>query len=93
MANDKHIVAGSRSEFLGISAAKTANGPAGVLTFRTEQTKLAPITLMVDRATLERLHEDIGFLLQSSKVLAEAEPLDPALTLHAMEFTIHPRLL
>jgi hypothetical protein len=69
------FVAGSLAEFLGISAGKVNGSPVGILTFRPRSTSPTPLNLMVSKAHLERLREDIDFLLQNSPALKSGDSL------------------
>lgn len=72
--NPRHdLMIGSLAEYLAIAAGKTNGTPVGILTFRPRSTAPAPLNLMVSRAALERLREDIDFLLQHSAVLKDGD--------------------
>lgn len=83
------FVAGFRSDYLGISAGKTNGIPVGILTFRPHVTSPQPQNLMISRAALERLREDIDFLLTHSAFLKDGE--SPEVSLAEIE-AIHSRL-
>ena len=67
-------VVGYLSEYLGITAGKTNGLPVGILTFRSRSELSQSLNVMVSKAHLERLREDIGFLLANSEVLKTGEP-------------------
>jgi len=77
------------ADYLGISAGKANGIPVGVLTFRPHVTSPQSQNLMISRAALERLREDIDFLLTHSAFLKEGEPSE--ITLAEIE-AIHERL-
>lgn len=66
-------VAGCLCEYLGITAGKTNCLPVGILTFRSRTELSLSHNIMVSKAHLERLREDIGFLLANSEVLKTGE--------------------
>jgi len=82
-------VIGHIADYLGISAGKANGMPVGVLTFRPHVTSHQSQNLIISRAHLERLREDIDFLLTHSAFLREGEPSE--ITLAEME-AIHERL-
>ena len=63
------FIVGNLSEYLAIAAGKTNGIPVGILTFRPRSTAPQPLNLMISRAALERLREDIDFLLAHSAFL------------------------
>lgn len=74
MARKKEFVAGFRSEYLGASAAKLGSTPVGMLTLRLNpKENFQSLTVMLDRPALERLAEDVAYLLATSKMLAKGE--------------------
>lgn len=83
------LVVGNLSEYLGIAAGRVNDIPVGILTFRPHATSPQPFNLMVSRAALERLCEDIDFLLQHSAVLKDGN--SPEVTLAEIE-AIHQLL-
>lgn len=83
------LIVGSLAEYLAIAAGRTNGRPVGILTFRPQPTAPAPLYLMVSRAALERLREDIDFLLAHSAVLKDGESLEVSL---AEIEAIHSRL-
>lgn len=76
-------VAGNLAEFIAISAGTVNDIPIGVLTFRLYGTK--PLNLMVTRPQLERLQEDITFLLERSPSLKNGQ--SPEVSLAELEST------
>ena len=73
---------GDLAEFLAVSAG-TVNGlPVGVLTFRPHATQ-QPLNLMITRSQLERLREDIAFLLERSPTLKDGP--SPEISLAELE--------
>lgn len=83
------LIVGNLSEYLAIAAGKTNGIPVGILTFRPRYTAPAPLNLMISCAALERLREDIDFLLAHSAVLKDGEL--PEVSLAEIE-AIHERL-
>lgn len=83
------LVVGSRADYLAISAGKTNGNPVSILTFRPQITVPIPLNLMISRAALERLREDIDFLLAHTAVLRAGE--SPEVSLAEIE-AIHHRL-
>ncbi len=83
------LVVGSLADYLAISAGKTNGLPVSILTFRPQITVPIPLNLMISRAALERLREDIDFLLAHSAVLRGGE--SPEVSLAEIE-AIHHRL-
>ena len=82
-------VAGNLAEYLGITAGKTNGTPVGILTFRPHVTSPQPVNLMISRAQIIRLREDIDALLARSEVLKDGDA--PAVSLAEIE-AIHERL-
>ena len=62
-------VTGDLAEYLAISAGTVHDLPVGVLTFRLHHNE--PLNLMISRSQLERLREDIAFLLEHSVSLKD----------------------
>ena len=83
------LVVGSLAEYLAIAAGKTNGTPVGILTFRPRSTAPQPLNLMISRAALERLREDIDFLLAHSAFLIDGK--SPEVSLAEIE-AIHNRL-
>lgn len=83
------LIIGNLAEYLAISAGKTKGMPVGILTFRPQITAPAPLNLMIPRAALKRLREDIDFLLAHSAFLKDED--SPEVSLAEIE-TIHDRL-
>lgn len=83
------LVVGSLADYLAITAGKTNGNPVGILNFRPRSTAPAPLNLMISRAALERLREDIDFLLAHSAVLKDGDSLEVSL---AEIEAIHSRL-
>ena len=83
------LIVGNLSEYLAIAAGKINGNPVGILTFRPRSTAPAPLNLMISRAALERLREDIDFLLAQSAFLKDGE--SPEVSLAEIE-AIHSRL-
>ena len=83
------LVVGNISEYLAIAAGKVNGIPVSILTFRPQLTFPIPLNLMISRAALERLREDIDFLLAHSTVLRDGE--SPEVSLAEIE-AIHHRL-
>ena len=83
------LIVGNVSEYLAIAAGKTNGIPVGILTFRPRSTAPLPLNLMISRAALERLREDIDFLLAQSAFLKDGE--SPEVSLAEIE-AIHSRL-
>ena len=83
------LIIGSLAEYLAVSAGKTKGTPVGILTFRPQITAPAPLNLMIPRAALERLREDIDFLLAHSAFLKDED--SPEVSLAEIE-AIHDRL-
>lgn len=82
-------VAGNLAEYLGITAGKTNGNPVGILTFRPLVTSPQSQNLMISRAHLMRLREDIDALLAHSAILKDGD--SPEVTLAEIE-AIHERL-
>ena len=85
----RSYVIGHVADYLGISAGKINGTPVGILTFRPHVMSPQSQNLMISRAALERLREDIEFLLANSAFLKEGEPSE--ITLAEMD-AIHERL-
>ena len=83
------LVVGSLAEYLAIAAGKTNGIPVGILTFRPRSTAPLPLNLMISCAALERLSEDIDFLLARSAFLKDGD--SPEVSLAEIE-AIHERL-
>lgn len=83
------LIVGNVSEYLAITAGKVNGNPVGILTFRPRSTAPLPLNLMISRAALERLREDIDFLLAHSTVLKDGESSEVSL---AEIEAIHSRL-
>ena len=83
------LVVGNLSEYLAIAAGKVNGTPVGILTFRPQFTAPQPVNLMISRASLERLREDIDFLLAHSTFLKDGD--SPEVSLAEIE-AIHERL-
>ena len=66
-------VAGNLAEYLGVTAGKTNGNPVGILTFRPHVTSPQSQNLMISRAHLLRLREDIDSLLARSDVLKDGD--------------------
>ena len=82
-------VTGFFSDYLGITAGKTNGIPVGILTFRSHITSPQSQNLMISRAHLLRLREDIDALLAHSAFLKDGD--SPEVTLAEIE-AIHKRL-
>ena len=82
-------VVGNLAEYLGVTAGKTNGNPVGILTFRPHVTSPQPVNLMISRAHLIRLREDIDALLANSAILKDGD--SPEVTLAEIE-AIHERL-
>lgn len=85
----RSYVIGHIADYLGISAGKANGMPVGVLTFRPHVTPTQSQNLMISRAALERLREDIDFLLAHSAFLKDGDSQEVSLA--EME-AIHERL-
>ena len=83
------LIVGNLADYLAISAGKVSGTPVGILTFRPRFTAPDPLNLMISRAALERLREDIDFLLAQSAFLKDGE--SPEVSLAEIE-AIHSRL-
>lgn len=83
------LVAGEFAEFLGISTGKINDLPVGILTFRLQSNSSQPLNLMVSRAQLARLREDIDFLLERSVTPKDTD--SPRVSLAELN-AIHERL-
>jgi hypothetical protein len=83
------LIVGNLAEYLAIAAGKVNGIPVGILTFRPQITAPQPLNLMISRAALERLREDIDFLLAHSAFLKDGESLKVSL---AEIEAIHSRL-
>ena len=79
-------VAGNLSEYLGSTAGITKGTPVGVLTFRMHPASPQQINLMITRPQLERLREDIAFLLERSPSLNDGPSQE--ITLAELEATL-----
>ena len=66
-------VAGNLAEYLGVTAGKVNDTPVGILTFRPQVTSPQPVNMMISRAHLMRLREDIDSLLARSEVLKDGD--------------------
>jgi hypothetical protein len=82
-------VVGNLAEYLGITAGKTNGIPVGILTLRPHVTSPQPVNLMISRAQIIRLREDIDALLANSAILKDGD--SPEVTLAEIE-AIHRRL-
>ena len=82
-------VVGNLAEFLAITAGKVNGTPVAILTFRPHVTSPQPVNLMISRAQIIRLREDIDALLARSEVLKDGDA--PAVSLAEIE-AIHERL-
>ena len=77
-------VAGTLAEYLAISAGIVNERPVAVLTFRPHSAPTSPLNLMISRPHLERLRDDIAFLLEHSPSLKDGpSPEVPLATLEA----------
>lgn len=83
------LVVGNLCEYLAISAGKTNGIPVGILTFLPQITAPRPLNIMISKAALERLREDIDFLMGRSAVLKDGE--SPEVSLAEIE-SIHEKL-
>ncbi len=83
------LIVGNLSAYLAIAAGKLNGIPVGILSFRPRSTAPAPLNLMISRASLERLREDIDFLLAQSAFLKDGK--SPKVSLAEIE-AIHSRL-
>lgn len=83
------LVVGNLSEYLAIAAGKVNGTPVSILTFRPHSTAPLPLNLMISRAAIERLREDIDFLLEHSAFLKDGE--SPEVSLAEIE-ALHERL-
>lgn len=87
MARKRTFVAGFRSEFLGLTAGKVGRTPVGILNLRLNPTQnFQNLNVMLDRPGLERLVEDVTYLLEMSPMLAKGKhqevTLDEVESLH-----------
>ncbi len=73
------LVVGELAEYLAVSAGKSNGMPVAILTFRLRSNSPRPLNLMVSRAQLERLREDIDFLLERSTCLKDGHSLEVSL--------------
>lgn len=89
--SQNHITKGLRTQYLGIAVGKTDGVPVGVITIRAVPDSFQTCDLMLDRPSLERLVEDIQFVLTSYQTLKEAPSMDPALRLYRLN-ELTPRL-
>ena len=82
---NQHItfVAGDLAEFLAISAGSVNGSPVAVLTFRIQDAHSKPLNLMISCPQLERLREDIAFLLERSPSLKDGK--SPEVSLAELE--------
>lgn len=64
-------VAGDLAEYLAISAGSTKGATVAILTFRLYDASASPLNLLISRPQLERLKEDISFLLEQSPSLKD----------------------
>lgn len=88
----KEYVAGFRSEYLGVAAGKIGDIPFGMLNLRLNpKENFASLTVMFDRPALERIIEDLTFLLERSKMLSKGEHQESGLKLAEIE-SIHLKL-
>jgi len=90
MARKKSFAAGFPSEFLGITAGKIGNTPFGILNLRLNPTQnFKNLMVMIDRPGLERLVEDVTFMLANSPMLAKGKHQEVTLAeveeMHDME--------
>ncbi|GEM_PF-1691693 len=82
MANPRPFyVVGNLAEFLGITAGKTNGTPVAILTFRPHVTSPQQVNLMISRAQLMRLQEDIDALLAHSAILKDGDSPEVTLVL------------
>ncbi len=85
MGKNPVFVGGVKVELLSVTAGKVNETPVGILTVRPDPNSLASIPLMFDRSALERLQEDIAYILKSSTYLAEGMSRPQSLTLKDVE--------
>ena len=83
------LIVGFFSDYLGVTAGKVNDTPVGILTFRPHVTSPQSQNLMISRAHLMRLREDIDSLLANSAILKDGDSQE--VTLAEIE-AIHERL-
>ena len=88
----KQYAAGFRSEYLGATAGKIGETPVGILSFRLHpKVNFTSLTVMFDRPALERIIEDLTYLLENSQMLSKGNHQDSELKLAEIE-AIHVKL-
>ena len=88
----KQYAAGFRSELLGVIAGKIGETPVGILSLRLNpKVNFSSLTVMFDRPALERIIDDLTYLLENSKMLSKGNHQDSELKLAEIE-AIHVKL-
>ena len=67
---NSEFATGNRYELVSVMPGKVKDTPVGVVTFRLKP-EMVCISVMLDRPALERLVEDVSFILRTSATLAE----------------------
>lgn len=83
------LVVGESAEFLSISTGTINDIPVGILTFRLHTNSPQSLNLMISRAQLARLREDIDFVLERSVTTSDTD--SPRVSLAELN-AIHERL-
>ena len=86
----KAYAAGFPSKFLGLTAGKVGGIPVALLNLRLNPTKnFKNLMVMIDRPGLERLVEDVTFMLENSSMLSKGKHQEVTLAeveaMHEME--------
>ena len=68
--NAEKFATGNRYELVSVMPGKVKDLPVGCITFRLKP-EMAQLTVMLDRPGLERLIEDVSFILRTSPTLAQ----------------------
>ena len=86
MKKANEFVAGLPSEVLSVTGGCLNDTPVGIVTIRyNPHVNLSSISFMFDRSNLERLAEDIAYILNRSTNLATGKHRDPMLSLAEIE--------
>ena len=74
MAKMNEIVVGFWSEYLASTVGKVGEIPVGMMSLRLNpKENYESLTIMLDRPSLERMVEDLTYLLDNSPMLAKGE--------------------
>ena len=75
------VIQSFQPDYLGLNSGKADGKPVAIMSLRPMPGSFESVNMMFNRATLERMKEDIEYILKYSAYLHQGKPMSPEVSI------------